>query len=79
MTTKTFDLIQYIGLSLFGVGAMLLMIHLIGEVHGLIVTVIILFGHTAHLNVRCTSLQRQVNDLRQEQVRAESGTPDQVK
>jgi len=66
MFKKTSDLFQYIGLSLFGGAAILVMIYLLGEVHGLIVAVIILYGQLASLFVRMTALQRELTSLRQE-------------
>ena len=63
-TTK--DLLQYIGLSLFGLAAMLLLIHMLGELHGLIVTVIILVGESSLLLTRVGALQRELIILRQE-------------
>jgi hypothetical protein len=47
MFTKPSDLFQFIGLSVFGLAAVLGLTYLLGEVHGLIVTVIILFGQSA--------------------------------
>jgi hypothetical protein len=78
MTNKTFDLFHYIFWLSLGVGMMLLMIHLSGEVHGLIITVMISFGLIAHLNVRCTALQRQINILFQEQDLARRSGSDKV-
>ncbi len=57
-----------IGLSIFGVAAVLLLTYLLGEVHGLIVTVIILFGQSAQLFVRVTVLQRELTRMSQERV-----------
>ena len=67
MFKKTSDLFQYIGLSLFGLAVMLALIYSLGEIHGLIVTVIILFGQSALAFVRITVLQRELTILRQEQ------------
>lgn len=67
MFRKPRDLFQYIGLSFFGFAIMLVLIHLLGEVHGLIVTAIILFGQTASTSVRISALQRELTFLRQRQ------------
>jgi hypothetical protein len=66
MFKTTRDLLQYIGLSLFGLAAMLLLIHMLGELHGLIVTVIILVGESSLLLTRVGALQRELIILRQE-------------
>jgi hypothetical protein len=64
--TTSKDLFQYIGLSLLGVAAMLLLVHLLGEVHGLIVTVLIVMGQSAMLFMRVGILQRELASLRRE-------------
>lgn len=65
--TSTKDLLQYVGRSLFGVAVMLLLMHLLGEVHGLIVTVIIMINQSAMLLMRVGILQRELISLRAEQ------------
>ena len=67
MFTKTSDLFQYIGLSLFGLALVLALIHFLGEVHGLIITAIILFNQSALLNLRISMLQRDLANQRQGQ------------
>jgi hypothetical protein len=64
--TTTKDILQYIGFSVFGVAAMLLLMHLLGELHGLIVTVIIVMGQSAQLFMRVGVLQWELTTLRQE-------------
>jgi hypothetical protein len=66
MFTKTSDLFQFIGLSLFGLAVTLAAIYSLGEIHGLIIAVIILFGQSALSFVRITALQRELSSLRQE-------------
>ena len=66
MFQKTTDLFKYIGLSLFGVAVVLASVHMIGEVHGLILTVIILFNQSALAFVQISALRRELNDLRQQ-------------
>ena len=66
MFTKTSDLFTFIGLSVFGLAALLTLTYLLGDVHGLIVTVIILFGQSAQSFVRICVLQRELTSLRQE-------------
>jgi hypothetical protein len=78
MFTKTSDLFQFIGLIVFGVAATLASIHLLGETHGLIVTVIILFGQSAQSFVRITALQRELTGLRQERGQAAGKVADKV-
>ena len=63
--TTTKDLVQYIGLTLLGLVTMLVLMHMIGEVHGLIVTVLILIGQSAMLFMRVGILQRELTNLRQ--------------
>jgi hypothetical protein len=74
MFTKTSDLFQFIGLSLFGLAVTLAAIYSIGEIHGLIIAVIILFGQSAMSFVRITALQRELTNLRQER----GGTDEEV-
>jgi hypothetical protein len=45
-------------------GVMLLLIHMLGEVHGLISTVIILIGQTSFLTIRVASLERELRSSR---------------
>ena len=78
MFTKTSDLFQFIGLIVFGVAAMLALIYFLGETHGLIVTVIILFGQSAQLFVRITALQRELTSLRQERGGAAGKVADKI-
>ena len=66
MFTKTSDLFTFIGLTVVGSAALLTLIHILGEIHGLIITVIILFGQSAQSFVRITVLQRELSSLRQE-------------
>ena len=66
MFTKTSDLFTFIGLTLFGSAALLTLIYILGEIHGLIITVVILFGQSAQSFVRITVLQRELSSLRQE-------------
>ena len=66
MFTKASDLFTFIGLSVFGLAALLTLTYFLGEVHGLIVTVIILFGQSAQSFVRISALQRELTSLRQE-------------
>jgi hypothetical protein len=66
MFTKASDLFTFIGLSVFGSAAMLTLIYILGEVHGLIITVIILCGQSAQSFVRIAVLQRELSSLRQE-------------
>ena len=69
--TTTKDLLQYVGLSVFGLASMLLLIYLLGEVHGLIVTTIIVMGQSAMLFMRLGVVQRELTTLRDE--RSSSG------
>jgi len=61
------DLLSYIALSLFIVGIMLALIHLLGELHGLIATVVILIGQSALLQTRLGAAQRELRSLRDQQ------------
>ena len=49
-----------------GLAAVLLLTYFLGEIHGLIVTVIILFGQSAQSFVRITALQRELTSLRKQ-------------
>jgi hypothetical protein len=64
--STTRDLFQYIGLSLFGLVLMLLLMHQLGEVHGLIVTVIIIIGQCALVSIRLGVVQRELTTLQQQ-------------
>jgi hypothetical protein len=66
MFTKTSDLFQYIGLSLFGPAVMVALIYFIGVIPSLIIGVVMLFGQSALSFVRTTALQRELAILRQE-------------
>jgi hypothetical protein len=58
------SLLSYITLSLFTVGIMLLLIHQLGEVHGLIGTMVILIVQSAELHSRLSAAQREIAALR---------------
>jgi hypothetical protein len=64
--TTTKDLLQYLGFSLFGLAIMLLLMHMLGELHGLIVTMLIVIGQSAMLFMRLGIVQRELTVLRQE-------------
>jgi hypothetical protein len=67
LSTSDKDLISYLAASLFTFGVMLALIYLLGEVHGLIVTVIILIMQGAQMQSRLGALQREVRALREPQ------------
>jgi hypothetical protein len=54
------DLLSHIAVSAVTVAIMLGLIYLLGEVHGLIATVVILIVHSSLLNMRITALQREL-------------------
>ena len=54
------DLLSHIAVSAVTVAVMLGPIYLLGEVHGLIATVVILIVQSSLLNMRITALQREL-------------------
>jgi hypothetical protein len=73
--TTTKDILQYVGFSVFGLAMMLLLMHMLGELHGLIVTVLIVMGQSAMLFMRLGIVQRELTTLRQERSSAAAAGP----
>jgi hypothetical protein len=59
------SLLAWIGLNLSTVAGMLLLVRLLGEVHGLIATVILLIGQSTHAYVRLGVLQKELRAMRE--------------
>lgn len=54
------DILGLIVYSVVGVGAMLMLIHFLGELHGLISTMVVFIGQTGYLYMRVGMLERQL-------------------
>ena len=66
MNKRTFyDLLNFIVYTTVGVGAMLFLIHFLGEVHGLIASVVIFIGQTGWLFMQVRLLERQLREAQQ--------------
>ncbi|MCP5522289.1 MAG: hypothetical protein H7A46_12155 [Verrucomicrobiales bacterium] len=61
---KPKDILNFVGYSAVGVGAMLLLIHLLGEVHGLISSMVIFIVQAGFLFTRIGALERELRDSR---------------
>ena len=64
MKTSDKDLLRYLALSAFGVAITLGAMRLLGEVHGLTVSVISLLVVTANLSTRLQAVQRELDASR---------------
>jgi len=64
MKSSDKDLLRYIALAAISVGIMLGAIRLLGEVHGLVATVIGLLVTISHLSIRLGAVQREVQCMR---------------
>lgn len=64
------DLLRYIALAVTSVGMMLGAIHFLGEVHGLIITVVALIIQFSRMAVQLQTVQRELQSMRERTDRA---------
>ena len=59
------SLLAWIGLNLFTLAMLLLLVRLLGEVHGLIAFVVVLIGQSTYAHVRLGVLQKELRAMRE--------------